>query len=595
MTPLNPFGVAEGSTVDAVIFDGGYGVDYVQFAADIFAQIHEGSSVEVSPSTQIATELQPRFVSGDPPDVIDNSGAQAIGFAAILDQLEDLNDVIDAPNLEGVTIRDTLFGGALAPGTFGDKLAALNYAFTVYAVWYSSSLFEENGWTPPTTWAEAKELGAKAKEQDKYLFLWGKEAATYYRTLCAESAIKEGGHEVRLALENLAKGAGRIRPCRRVHRAQGDHRLEYMKPGGGGTQFTQAQAQWTLDQEALLYPSGSWIENEMKDQTAEGFAMKGVPSFAATADAVMPPTALRAGAGEPFVVPSDGANVAGGKELLRIMLSNEAATNFAKTKLAPTIVNGTVPADGFGSTALVAQSDMLAAAGEDIFNIAFYDVYGTNQDELPIWNSFLAGDMSVEDLTSAMQDITDRVREDDSITRSRWSDSTHHDRDPGPPPQGGPGRTARPEADVRLRQLHGRVPVRPGGRRVGVRGVAVHPGRLLLAHRLDRIQVDFNFIGFDNFRTLWDDDIFRKAVRNNIIMALVVPFVTICIALRLRLADHDRRLEPRSAAGHPQLELLPHRVVLPVRRAGDRHRVDLEQDVRPVERVAQRRAHPRRR
>ena len=37
------------------------------------------------------------------------------------------------------------------------------------------------------------------------------------------------------------------------------------------------------------------------------------------------------------------------------MLSKDAATNFAKTKLAPTIVKGTVPADGFGSTALVSQ------------------------------------------------------------------------------------------------------------------------------------------------------------------------------------------------------------------------------------------------
>ena len=30
----NPFGVAEGSTVDAVIFNGGYGIDYVEFAAE---------------------------------------------------------------------------------------------------------------------------------------------------------------------------------------------------------------------------------------------------------------------------------------------------------------------------------------------------------------------------------------------------------------------------------------------------------------------------------------------------------------------------------------------------------------------------------
>ena len=95
---------------------------------------------------------------------------------------------------------------ASAPGTFGDKFAAINYALTVYALWYSSSLFEENGWTPPTTWAEAKELGAKAKEAGKYLFVWGMEAATYYQTLAIESAIKEGGDEVRVALENLDGG-----------------------------------------------------------------------------------------------------------------------------------------------------------------------------------------------------------------------------------------------------------------------------------------------------------------------------------------------------------------------------------------------------
>ena len=70
---------------------------------------------------------------------------------------------------------------------------------TVYAVWYSASLFEENGWTPPKTWDEAMALGAKAKAKDKYLFLWGKEAATYYQTLAIGSAIKEGGDEVRLS------------------------------------------------------------------------------------------------------------------------------------------------------------------------------------------------------------------------------------------------------------------------------------------------------------------------------------------------------------------------------------------------------------
>ena len=415
---VNPFGMAENSTVDAVIFNGGYGIDYVEFAADIFSEVHEGSSVDVSPSTQIGPELQPRFVGGNPPDLIDNSGAQSIGFNTILDQLEDLTDVVDAPNLEGVPIRDTLYGGVLAPGTFDGKLAAINYALTVYAVWYSSSLFEENGWTVPTTWAEALELGAAAKEQDKYLFTWGQEAATYYQTLAIDSAIKEGGHEVRLALENLEEDCWSHPAVQGVFEALKQVVDNgYMQPGGAGTQFTAAQAQWSLNQDALLYPSGSWIENEMKDQTAEGFAMRGVPSFTLSADSAFPATALHSTAGEPYIVPSQGANVPGGKELLRIMLSKEAATNFTRTKLAPTIVKDLGPEDGFGSTALVSQTDMLSAAGDDIFTHNFVDFYGTNQEQLVLWNSFLSGDSSVEELTSGLQEITDRIREDDSIEK----------------------------------------------------------------------------------------------------------------------------------------------------------------------------------
>ena len=85
----------------------------------------------------------------------------------------------------------------------------LNYALTVYAIWYSASLFEENGWTVPKTYEEMLALGAEAKGKGKYLLGWGKEAATYYQTMAISSAIKEGGDEVRLALENLKPDVGR--------------------------------------------------------------------------------------------------------------------------------------------------------------------------------------------------------------------------------------------------------------------------------------------------------------------------------------------------------------------------------------------------
>ncbi|MBI5160516.1 MAG: carbohydrate ABC transporter, N-acetylglucosamine/diacetylchitobiose-binding protein [Micrococcales bacterium] len=417
-TKNNPFGVADSTTVDAVIFNGGYGVDYVSFAGSIFAKQHSGSKVKVSPSTQIASELQPRFVGGNPPDLIDNSGAQAIGFNSIRKQLEDLTEVINADNLEGTKIADTLYAGVTEPGTYDGKFVALNYVLTVYGVWYSASLFEKNGWTPPTTWDEALELGAQAKSAGKYLFVWGKEAATYYQTLAVDSAIKEGGQELRLALDNLKSGCWSQEPLQKVFTAM-KKAIDsgYVKPGGAGTQFTAAQAQWSLDQQALLYPSGSWIENEMKKQTADGFQMTGIPELSLSDNGKYPKTAIRSAAGEPFCVPSSAKSSAGGKELLRIMLSKEAATNFAKTKLAPTIVKDTVPADGFGSTALVSQAKMLSDAGKDTFTFNFVDTYGMNQDQLVLWNTFLSGGSSVAQLTDGLQQITDKIANDDSIKK----------------------------------------------------------------------------------------------------------------------------------------------------------------------------------
>ena len=64
-------------------------------------------------------------------------------------------------------------------------------------MWSTRSASWSAAWTPPTTWAEAIALGKIAKEKNIYLFGWGKEAATYYRTTAVASAIKAGGDEVR--------------------------------------------------------------------------------------------------------------------------------------------------------------------------------------------------------------------------------------------------------------------------------------------------------------------------------------------------------------------------------------------------------------
>lgn len=295
----NPFGVPDGSTIDAVIFNGSYGYDYVQFAADKVKEKLPKVTPKVSPSTQISQELQPRFAGGNPPDLIDNSGAGAITFTSIEDQLEELTDVVNAKNYEGVKIADTLYPGTIESGTYGGKLLQLNYVLSVYGVWYSASLFKEHGWSVPATWDEVLDLGAKAKAAKKYLFVWGKEAATYYQTLAMDSAVKEAGDDFRLPLENLKPKSWSHPAIQKVFAAlETCVKKGYFKPGGAGTQFTAAQAQWSNAQDAILYPSGSWIENEMKDQTKEGFEMTGFVTPDVSDHGALPHTALHSTAGE---------------------------------------------------------------------------------------------------------------------------------------------------------------------------------------------------------------------------------------------------------------------------------------------------------
>ena len=220
-------------------------------------------TVKVTPTTKVAQTLQPRFVAGNPPDVIDNSGAGLIGINTIRDQLAELNDVIEAKNYEGTVIKDTLYPGVTEPGTFDGKFIVLNYALTVYAIWYSASLFEENGWTVPKTYEEMLALGAEAKGKGKYLLGWGKEAATYYQTMAIVRRSRRVATKCGWHWRISSPTAGRSLRFRTS--STGLKKIidaGYVKPGGAGTVFTAAQAQWSDAEEFILYPSGGWIEND---------------------------------------------------------------------------------------------------------------------------------------------------------------------------------------------------------------------------------------------------------------------------------------------------------------------------------------------
>ncbi|GAA1573247.1 MULTISPECIES: N-acetylglucosamine/diacetylchitobiose ABC transporter substrate-binding protein [Leucobacter] len=413
----NPFGVAAGSTVDAVIFDNANNVAFFDTVTPTMQELHE-VDLKVTPSTQIAQQVQPRFVAGTPPDLLHSAGSGSIPVASMLPDIEDLTSVTNAMNLDGEPIADTLYPGVLDLAKYDGKLAAVNYSLNVHAMWYSKSMFDKYGWEAPKTWDEAMELGAAAKKEGKYLFTWGKEGSAYYLSLAIDSAVKEGGRDVLASLANLEADSWSQPEVQQSFTALKEIvDAGYFIPGGAGTQFKAAQAQWSLKQEALMYPTGSWIEGEMGDEIADGFEMVGAPAPTITTQSALPYEAMRFAGGNRFVVPSDAANAAGAKETLRVMLSPDAAAEFSRINKSLTIVKDTVPADGFGSTSLVSARDLLDNAGENAFAWDFTDAYPFGDDKTRIWNDFLSGSIDVDTLTSEMQKLSDKIREDDSIVK----------------------------------------------------------------------------------------------------------------------------------------------------------------------------------
>src|SRR5918999_908847 len=325
----NPFGVKADAPLDVVIFKGGYGDDYAKFHEELYKKKFPDAQIKHAGITDIRQQLQPRFNSGNPPDVVDNAGAEQLPLATL----------VDAESIDGGKIRDTLNPVALEAGDYGGKILVLNYALEVYGLWYDKTLFDKKGWQPAETWADFLALCQEIKgdgiapmaHQGKYPY--------YIQQVLMDMAVKHGGKEVVTAIDSLEPNAWKHESVKLAAEALAEIKSKgYMLEGTEGLDHIQSQTRWNEGKAAFI-PSGSWLENEQKKVAPEGFATTVAPTPLLDG-ATLPFQSTRVSAAEAFIVPAKAKNVPGGQEYLRIMLSKEGASKFTELTAAPTIVNG---------------------------------------------------------------------------------------------------------------------------------------------------------------------------------------------------------------------------------------------------------------
>ncbi|MET9952071.1 N-acetylglucosamine/diacetylchitobiose ABC transporter substrate-binding protein [Streptomyces sp. NPDC006339] len=422
-TKDNPFGVAKGGKIDVVVFKGGYGDEYAKAWEASFNK-KWGVTATHTGTQEITGKLQPRFNAGNPPDIVDNSGAQKIKIDVLYknDQLLDLAEVLDAPSVDDPSkkVRDTLIPGTLDPGLQEGKVVALNYIYTVWGLWYSGKLFKEKGWTEPKTWDEflavckdatAQGIGGLA-HQGKYPY--------YINVAIMDLIAKTGGLDAMKAIDNLDPKAfvGSDAAKQAVEAIYEVVEKGYLMPGTNGLEHTESQTRWNQYKAAFI-TCGSWLENEQIKQTPADFDMKFMP-MPLLPGSKMPYEAIRAGSGEPFIIPSKAKNLAEAKEFMRMMLSKEWSTLFAKEANSLTIL-----ADGVDPSVKLrpgTQSTVEASkkAGPNTFRYLYTEWYSEMDTEIQnASNELMAKRIQPAEWLKRAQAAVDKAAKDPASKKNR--------------------------------------------------------------------------------------------------------------------------------------------------------------------------------
>ncbi|OKI60699.1 N-acetylglucosamine/diacetylchitobiose ABC transporter substrate-binding protein [Micromonospora sp. CB01531] len=418
----NPLGVKEDAPLEVVIFNGGFGEEYAKAHEALYKEKYPKAEIKHAATQEINKTLQPRFVDGNPPDVVNNSGAGQIDFNGLVSQnaVADLSELLDAPSLDipGKKVRDTLLPGTVEVGSYDGKFLVLNYTYTAYGIWYSTKLFTERNWQYAKTWDEHIALCKQIKAAGIAPWTYAGKHPRYMSWPLISTAIKLGGPSVAMAIDNLEPNAWKSDAMKAA--ADAWHQIvkdKYILDGSPGLDHIQSQTAWCQGKAAFI-SCGSWLENEQAKVTPAGFNMTVVPTPSLGSGDKLPFEAIRGTAGEPFIVPAKAKNLAGGLEYLRVMLSKKGAQDFTKkVSSLPVVAGATEGVELPFGLSTVAKA--LDASGSNGFNWVYNNYYRKLERELvdAACGEFFSGRIGPAEFLDQCQKGADSIAQDSSIKK----------------------------------------------------------------------------------------------------------------------------------------------------------------------------------
>lgn len=264
--------------LEVACIDVGYGLEWLKQIGAEFEKIYPDVSVKVWGNPRLWEQIQPRFVAGNPPDVVAPGWKFDFWGAIFEGRIKALNDDLETLAFdEPVAWKDTFIPGAFSSLQYKGKIYMIPTFVDYYGLWYDQTLWNKHGWKVPSTWEEAfaifKEMKAEGiapiANQGKYpLYI----DFSYLPVLIAQ----KGGPQALEDCINLKPGAWNSPAVVEAVTFLKELIDNYFQEGHLGMNHLQSQAELMVGHAGVI-ANGSWFPNEETEIWPEGVELRCMP------------------------------------------------------------------------------------------------------------------------------------------------------------------------------------------------------------------------------------------------------------------------------------------------------------------------------
>ena len=334
------------------------------WAAEIIKEFEEATGIKVKvvwAGRQVVTKVKPRILTGQVPDIIDQSNAELLAIVN-----EGLSYPLDEALETKAWDRDMKWKDTFSPlvlelNRFDGEIHMIPRATYTSGFFYNIDMFEQLGLEPPETWSEFLDV-CETLKQNGITPLSADGTISFYNVwYFSWLAMRIAGPD---KLKAAAEGKISWKDPDFLRAAQMVRELidrEYFIKGYEGSVWPASQMEWVQGNTAMLL-CGAWIPSEMSKTKPEGFRM-GMFAFPAVEDSEVDQTIAEAWSNS-WLILKDGKNKEEAIEFLKFATSVDAANRQAAL-LSPSAVLGSNPVEG-----LEEQANIFERAGEIVHKMA---------------------------------------------------------------------------------------------------------------------------------------------------------------------------------------------------------------------------------